>query len=286
MPLETGSVISDLVVTNPAHTDSLSQADAHIRLLKAVLKTTFPNIDDVVNLTADQLNVLVTRLSLAAEPTLGFERTAAGILTLVGGVLRGNGLKAPGEIFLHAGATAPTGSLACDGTSLATVDQPALFDAIGYTWGGAGANFNIPNFKNRYLRHRDAAGLAGAVGTLQAELIGAHLHALSITSGTESADHTHSGTTATQSANHTHLYQRARQGDQAGFGASSGQFMHSGYDWVSTESESAAHAHTFTTGGRSAAHTHLVAGNTLTTGTGIGAENRPLSATVLVCIKL
>jgi microcystin-dependent protein len=58
MPLESGTVISDLVVTNPAHTDGLNQADAHMRLLKNTIKTTFPNITGAVTATQAQLNGL------------------------------------------------------------------------------------------------------------------------------------------------------------------------------------------------------------------------------------
>jgi hypothetical protein len=59
MPLETGDYISDLVETNPPGTDPVSQGDDHLRLIKHVLKTTFPNIDGPVNLTDEELNGLV-----------------------------------------------------------------------------------------------------------------------------------------------------------------------------------------------------------------------------------
>jgi microcystin-dependent protein len=40
--------------------------------------------------------------------------------------------------------------LKCDGRSLATTGTyAALFAAIGYQWGGSGANFNIPDFRSR-----------------------------------------------------------------------------------------------------------------------------------------
>ena len=44
MALETGTYIDSLVVTNPAATDALSQADEHLRLLKSTIKATFPNV--------------------------------------------------------------------------------------------------------------------------------------------------------------------------------------------------------------------------------------------------
>lgn len=43
MGLETASYINDLNTSNPASTDQQSQGDDHLRLLKSVLKATFPN---------------------------------------------------------------------------------------------------------------------------------------------------------------------------------------------------------------------------------------------------
>lgn len=44
MGLESATYISDLVTTNPVGgTDAVSQGDDHLRLLKSVLQTTFPN---------------------------------------------------------------------------------------------------------------------------------------------------------------------------------------------------------------------------------------------------
>lgn len=45
-----------------------------------------------------------------------------------------------------------TGFLYCDGSSLATADYPELHAAIGYNYGGSGANFNIPDMRGRFLR--------------------------------------------------------------------------------------------------------------------------------------
>ena len=56
MPLETATYISDLNTSNPAHSDGLNQSDAHARLIKAVLKTTLPNITGAVTATQTQLN--------------------------------------------------------------------------------------------------------------------------------------------------------------------------------------------------------------------------------------
>jgi hypothetical protein len=63
MPLESGTYISDLVSTNPAITDQVSQGDDHIRLIKKVLLNTFPNINAAVTITDEQLNSLAADLA-------------------------------------------------------------------------------------------------------------------------------------------------------------------------------------------------------------------------------
>ena len=39
-----------------------------------------------------------------------------------------------------------------DGSSVSTSTYSALHSAIGYTWGGSGSSFNIPDLKNAHLR--------------------------------------------------------------------------------------------------------------------------------------
>lgn len=59
MGLETATYITDLVSTNPLGTDSKAQGDNHIRLLKEVLKTQFPNLGSAaVTATAAEINLL------------------------------------------------------------------------------------------------------------------------------------------------------------------------------------------------------------------------------------
>lgn len=58
MPLETGTYIDDLNAANPAATDGLSQADDHIRLIKSVLKATFPNWTSALTATQAQVDAI------------------------------------------------------------------------------------------------------------------------------------------------------------------------------------------------------------------------------------
>jgi len=48
--------LDDLVVTNPAAGDDVSEGDDHIRGIKNVLKLTFPSIDGAINATDTELN--------------------------------------------------------------------------------------------------------------------------------------------------------------------------------------------------------------------------------------
>lgn len=56
MPLENAQYIHQLEAANPAGSDQLAQGDDHLRMIKAVLKSTFPNIQGPVTKTEDELN--------------------------------------------------------------------------------------------------------------------------------------------------------------------------------------------------------------------------------------
>ena len=49
MSLESGTYLDDLVNTNPTASDNVSQGDDHLRLIKKVLKNSFPSVDAAVN---------------------------------------------------------------------------------------------------------------------------------------------------------------------------------------------------------------------------------------------
>lgn len=58
MALETGTYIDDLVATNPTGADDRSTADDHLRLIKALIKASFPNINGAMTATQVELNLL------------------------------------------------------------------------------------------------------------------------------------------------------------------------------------------------------------------------------------
>ena len=131
MPLESGNYISDLVATNPAITDQVSQGDDHIRLIKKTLLNTFPNINNAVTITDEQLNSLAADLAaLQADVDQNEADADAAILALQGDVTTINGqissldtLKAPKDSPVLTGTpTAPTPAVSDRSTKIATTD--------------------------------------------------------------------------------------------------------------------------------------------------------------------
>jgi microcystin-dependent protein len=90
----------------------------------------------------------------------------------------------PGKVIADASGVAQNGFLLCDGTSYATSAQPALFARVGYTWGGSGANFNVPDLRGRGIIGAGAgAGLTvrttgQTLGAETSSAILAHTHTI------------------------------------------------------------------------------------------------------------
>lgn len=69
--------------------------------------------------------------------------TSATVTNLSGGRI--------GEIMFYVSVSTPSRWLTCHGQSLSTTTYSALYAVIGYSFGGAGANFNIPDARGRNL---------------------------------------------------------------------------------------------------------------------------------------
>lgn len=59
-----------------------------------------------------------------------------------------NSIVPTGALLPFAGAAAPAGFLMANGSSQLVASFPTLFAVIGYTYGGSGGNFNVPNMTN------------------------------------------------------------------------------------------------------------------------------------------
>lgn len=93
----------------------------------------------------------------------------------------------PGSVMAFAGASVPTGWLGCLGQPLSTTTYAALFAAIGYSWGGSGASFLLPDLRGAFLRGVGAGlnPVPRAVGSYEADGNLSHTHTAT------QADHKH-----------------------------------------------------------------------------------------------
>jgi len=71
-----------------------------------------------------------------------------------------------GSIIMHAGSSAPSGYLLCDGANVSRTTYADLFAVIGETFGpGDGSTtFNLPDFRGIFPRGAGTNGTLGSVG--------------------------------------------------------------------------------------------------------------------------
>lgn len=152
---------------------------------------------------AVELNATVrrdgTRPMQASLPMGGNKITGLGDATAAGDAVtfgQSQAAIAPGVINMFGGSQAPSGSLLCNGAAYSRTAYPALFAAIGTTYGaGDGANtFNVPNLQGRVPVGAGAGYGLGATG-------GAATVALT---EAQMPSHQHGGTT---SANGDHQHE-------------------------------------------------------------------------------
>lgn len=202
MALETGSFISDLVITNPAATDGIQAADDHLRLIKTTIKATFPSITGAVNATHTEINSVADGGTAATATTLvdadrvvvnddgtmkqvalsdlktyltsNLAITSAMLTdgTIATGDIADNAITAAklandaaftsAMMMPYAGTTAPTGWLLCYGQAVSRTTYADLFTAIGTTYGSGDGS---TTFNLPDLRGRVIAGQDDMGGT-------------------------------------------------------------------------------------------------------------------------
>ena len=105
----------------------------------------------------------------------------------------------PGLMSIYAGSSDPSGWLICNGRSLATASYPDLFNRIGYTYGGSGSTFNLPNVSGRSVFGMEdmgaGVGSSGRITLSNATTLGSTAGAIQHTLTVSQApllSHTHS----------------------------------------------------------------------------------------------
>lgn len=102
----------------------------------------------------------------------------------------------PGTVVSYCGSSSPIGWFLCDGSSYNKITYKELFDCIGYTFGGSGNNFSVPDLRGRVALGRSsgvseditdrAIGIAGGseTHTLTVPEMPSHYHSESRITGT------------------------------------------------------------------------------------------------------
>ena len=75
MGLESGTFISSLDSQNPTSVDSLAQADDHLRLIKATIKASFPNISGAMADPHTELSVIDGDTAATSTTLVDADRT-------------------------------------------------------------------------------------------------------------------------------------------------------------------------------------------------------------------
>lgn len=153
---------------------------------------------DGLVLLADSTETLGVRWGQVTEDSIA-EAAIDSIISQVTASLPSGDLPT-GMVVPFAGSGAPGGWLVCDGTLKSTTTYAALFAVIGYTYGGSGSSFGLPNMKGRVPVGLDS----GQTEFNNLNVTGgAKTHTLTVA---ELASHTHTGST-NSTGSHDHSYQ-------------------------------------------------------------------------------
>lgn len=199
MALESASYIAQLNSANPTSTDTVSQADDHLRLIKSVLKNTFPNLDQPVTVTPAQINSPIPRGLISLW--------SGSVATVPTGWVLCDGLNSTPDLrnrfVIGAGDTYSVGSTGGSTTQTLSVGNlPAHTHTVSGTTGAAGSHthtINDPGHAHSYTAGGSNTAQYGASGGYNFGTVGystgASVTGISINSA---ADHTHSfsGTTS------------------------------------------------------------------------------------------
>ncbi len=71
MAVESATYVNQLNETLPTNTDPISEGDNHLRLIKQVLKNTFPNISGAVTVTESDINSVTSRATKVSGAVAG-----------------------------------------------------------------------------------------------------------------------------------------------------------------------------------------------------------------------
>lgn len=133
-----------------------------------------------------------------------------------------------GIVMMYGGATAPAGSLICDGSAVSRTTYAALFTAISTAFGaGDGSTtFNLPDYRDRVAEGKSgtkalgSTGGAATVNLAHSHTVNSHTHSISTDGSHSHTVNSHTHTTP----NHSHTWATTNgSGDET---SGDGQFVH------------------------------------------------------------
>ena len=118
--------------------------------------------------------------------TTGTNTTQLATTAFVNASITANPGVLTGSINMWPTSTAPTGYLLCNGAGISTTTYAALFAVIGYSFGGSGGTFNLPNYIDRMpIGSGNLYGMGDTGGSKDAVVV-SHTHTIT------DAGHAHS----------------------------------------------------------------------------------------------
>ena len=141
-------------------------------------------------------------VATATTSQLGAVKPDGSTITISSGVISATAYAVlSGTVIMWAADSAPSGYLECNGASVSTTTYAALFTAIGYTFGGSGSNFNIPDMRGYFPRGWADTGSIDSgrtFGSTQAAAFASHTHTATVTDPGHDHTYTKPGSFVTQ----------------------------------------------------------------------------------------
>ena len=295
------SSVSTLTSTNILSSNLVSTRATVSNLTATNL--TFNNLtDSIANIIINKIDADGT-LSDDSDSNLATQKAIKTYVDVIASSLQSaiSGLNTvpTGSVFYVVMSSAPAGYLVCDGSLQSTTTYPALFAAIGYSYGGAGSTFRLPDLRGEFIRGHDGGrgvDLGRNLGSSQADLTASHTHGSTLSGNTDfGGAHTHSASSAVNDPGHNHLYPGD---DQLSFGngiagwtaRSNGGFPYDARSnfgggaqiWLTSDSTTGITVATSIATSPTHAHSLSLSGTTLPAG---GSETRPRNVALTPIIK-
>jgi len=147
-------------------TDDRPLTDQEFQLLQRLLSDPFSIPQPFKSWLVSYLEASDMNLPISAVAGL---TDILGVAGIGGGTL---GILPAGIIMPFGASTPPSGALMCDGLAYSTATQQRLFNAIGYTYGGSGATFNVPDLRGRAPVGRGTHATVGTLGNNEGQPVG------------------------------------------------------------------------------------------------------------------